>query len=94
MDKQEVRQALAQTFAATQSDIIGFGELDQTNLPGGANDLAELCSSINDYTWSLDWPNDISESGWFDPSYSASYKYSTGFAYNNAKLNLLEAGYV
>ena len=94
MDKQEVRQALAQTIAATQSDIIGFGELDQTNLPGGANDLAELCASINDYTWSLDWPNDISKSGWLNPSYSASHKYSTGFAYNNAKLNLLEAGYV
>ena len=94
MDKQEVRQALAQTIAATQSDIIGFGELDQTNLPGGANDLAELCASINDYTWSLDWPNDISKSGWLNPSYSASHEYSTGFAYNNAKLNLLEAGYV
>ena len=94
MDKQEVRQALAQTIADTQSDIIGFGELDQTNLPGGANDLAELCSSINDYTWSLDWPNAISKSGWFNPTYSTSYHYSEGFAYNNQKLEVLESGYV
>ena len=94
MDKQEVRQALAQTIADTQSDIIGFGELDQTNLPGGANDLAELCSSINDYTWSLDWPNAISKSGWFNPTYSTSYHYSEGFAYNNKKLEVVESGYV
>jgi endonuclease/exonuclease/phosphatase family metal-dependent hydrolase len=94
MDKQEVRQALAQTIAATQSDIIGFGELDQTNLPRGANDLAELCSSINDYTWSLDWPNAISKSGWLNPTYSTSYHYSEGFAYNNKKLEVVESGYV
>ena len=94
MDNEDVRQALAQTIASTNSDIIGFGELDKTHLSGGANDLAALCS-ISNYTWSLDWPNKISKEGSFIPTYSASsYDYSEGFAYNNAKLDVIESGYV
>ena len=94
MDNPDVRNALAQTIASTQSDIIGFGELDETHLSGGVNDLAELCSSINDYTWYLDWPNKINISDSLSPTYTTSYSYSEGFAYNSAKLDLLESGYV
>ena len=50
MDKAEVRQTLAETIAATQSDIIGFNELDGTLVPNGKYDLEALCSSIQDYT--------------------------------------------
>ena len=88
MDDQKVRQALASTIATTQSDIIGFGELDATHLSNGKYSLQKICSAIRDYTWSLEWPNSISSNG------SLSYSYSEGFAYNNKKLELLDKGYV
>ena len=88
MDDQKVRQALVSTIATTQSDIIGFGELDATHLANGKYSLAKMCSMIKDYTWSLDWPNSISSSG------SLSYSYSEGFAFNHKKLELLDKGYV
>ena len=88
MDKSEVRQALASTIATTQSDIIGFGELDATHLSNGKYSLQKICSAIRDYTWSLEWPNSISSNG------SLSYSYSEGFAYNHKKLELLDKGYV
>ena len=94
MDKAEVRQTLAETIALTQSDIIGFGELDETLIPNGKYDLEALCSSIPNYTWSLDWPNKISRSGFVTYTYSTSCDYSEGFAYNNQKLELIESGYV
>ena len=89
MDDQKVRQALASTIATTQSDIIGFGELDATHLSNGKNSLQKICSAIRDYTWSLEWPNSIISSNG-----SLSYSYSEGFAYNNKKLELLDKGYV
>ena len=88
MDKAEVRQALASTIATTQSDIIGFGELDEKHLANGKYSLAKMCSMIKDYTWSLEWPNHISSNG------SLSYSYSEGFAFNHRKLELLDKGYV
>ena len=88
MDKPEVRQALASTIATTQSDIIGFGELDATHLSNGKYSLAKICSMIRDYTWSLEWPNHISSNG------SLSYSYSEGFAYNHRNLELVDKGYV
>ena len=88
MDMPEVRRALGATIAGTQSDIIGFGELDETHLAKGKYSLQKICSSIKDYTWSLEWPNHISSNG------SLSYSYSEGFAYNNKKLELLDKGYV
>lgn len=88
MDKPEVRQALASTIATTQSDIIGFGELDVTHLSNGKYSLAKICSMIRDYTWSLEWPNHISSNG------SLSYSYAEGFAFNHKKLELVEKGYV
>ena len=94
MEKEEVRQTLAETIAATQSDIIGFGELDESLIPGGDYDLEALCSSMKDYTWSLNWPNEISKSGWLSPTYSTSCNYSEGYAYNKQKLELVESGYV
>ena len=89
MDDQKVRQALASTIATTQSDIIGFGELDATHLSNGKYSLQKICSAIRDYTWSLEWPNSIISSNG-----SLSYSYSEGFAYNNKKLELLDKGYV
>lgn len=94
MDNPDVRQALAESIADTNSDIIGFGELDETHLSNGKYSLASICSSIPDYTWSLEWPNAISKSGWLNPTYSTSCDYSEGFAYNNKKLEVLEDGYV
>ena len=88
MNDQKVRQALASTIATTQSDIIGFGELDATHLSNGKNSLQKICSAIRDYTWSLDWPNSISSNG------GLSHSYAEGFAYNNKKLELLDKGYV
>ena len=88
MNDQKVRQALASTIATTQSDIIGFGELDATHLRNGKNSLQTICSAIRDYTWSLDWPNSISSNG------GLSHSYAEGFAYNNKKLELLDKGYV
>lgn len=88
MDKPEVRQALASTIATTQSDIIGFGELDAAHLGNGKYSLAKICSMIRDYTWSLEWPNHISSNG------SLSYSYAEGFAFNHKKLELVEKGYV
>ena len=88
MNDQKVRQALASTRATTQSDIIGFGELDATHLRNGKNSLQTICSAIRDYTWSLDWPNSISSNG------GLSHSYAEGFAYNNKKLELLDKGYV
>ena len=88
MDKPEVRQALASTIATTQSDIIGFGELDAAHLGNGKYSLAKICSMIRDYTWSLEWPNHISSNG------SLSYSYAEGFAFNHKKLELVDKGYV
>ena len=88
MDNQEVRQALASTIATTQSDIIGFGELDASHLSNGKYSLAKICSMIKDYTWSLEWPNHISSNG------SLSYSYAEGFAFNHKKLELVDKGYV
>lgn len=94
MDNPDVRQALAESIADTNSDIIGFGELDETHLSNGKYSLASICSSIPNYTWSLEWPNAISKSGRLNPTYSTSCDYSEGFAYNNEKLEVLEYGYV
>lgn len=91
---ESVREALAQSIITTKSDIIAFNELDKTNLSGGANDLAQLCSSMTNYTWSLEYPNKVKRSGNYNYTYSTSYDYSEGFAYNNTKLELLESGYV
>lgn len=88
MEKPEVSQTLASTIAATQSDIIGFNELDATHLSDGKYSLASICSMIRDYTWSLEWPNRISSNG------NLSYSYSGGFAYNHKKLELVDNGYV
>lgn len=88
MDNQKVRGALAGVIASAKADIIGFNELEETNLKGGKNSLQALCASIKDYKWELQWPNRMNSSG------ALSYYFAEGFAYNSAKLRLEESGYV
>lgn len=84
----EVGQALARSVADTKADIIGFNELDETFIGSGRYSLSASCKSIINFSWSLEWPNDVHSSS--PPSYS----YSNGFAFNNKKLKLEESGYV
>ncbi|MBR3074443.1 MAG: endonuclease/exonuclease/phosphatase family protein [Bacteroidales bacterium] len=84
----DVSQALARSVAETKADIIGFNELDETLTGSGRYSLSASCKSIVNYTWSLEWPNDVHE---FTPP---GYSYANGFAFNNKKLKLEESGYV
>lgn len=88
LDSPTALKALAQSIIGTGADIIGFNELDENYIPGGKYSLKSACSSLKDFVWSLEWPNDIHE---YTP---VSYSYANGFAYNGAKLKLEESGYV
>jgi len=88
MDNQKVRNALAGTIAATNADIIGFNEVDETHISGGKYSLQAMCASIKNWQWKLQWPNRMNAAG------SLSYYFADGFAYNSAKLKLEECGYV
>ncbi len=83
-----VLKALAKSIVDTGADIIGFNELDENFIAGGAYSLPSACSALKGYKWSIEWPNDIHESG------PVTYSYANGFAYNAAKLTLEESGYV
>ena len=85
--------ALGRSILATGADLIGFGELDSSTLPGGDADLSAVASQSG-YTWMLDWPNDISRSYHWGWNYSATCAYSNGFAYNPSVLRLDDSGYV
>ena len=87
MDLSVVRQALASSIKATKADIIGFNELDETLIPFGKYSLKTSCT-MADMTWELEWPNAPHQSS------SPTYSYANGFAYNSAKLLLVESGYV
>lgn len=87
LDNLTVRQTLAKAIAETGADIIGFNELDDNYISGGQYSLASSCSTLN-YSWRLEWPNDIHETPPVD------YSYANGFAYNKAKLILKECTYV
>lgn len=89
MDELVVRKALANSIIETKADIIGFNELDETLISGGRYSIPAMCSTIKDFKWKLEWPNDV-HGGSTPPSYS----YANGFAYNSAKLSLEECGYV
>ena len=89
MDNQEVRRTMAKTIAQTQSDIIAFNELDETLVSGGKYSIKSACASlVKNFTWKMEWPNDIHEAE------SPTYSYANGFAYNSAKLKVEECGYV
>lgn len=88
MENVEVRKALGKSIVDTKADIIGFNELDETHINGARNSLQSLCSSLKDFKWKLEWPNDIHENS------TVSYSYANGFAYNGAKLKLEDSGYV
>ena len=93
MDNSSTRTALGNAIRKTGADIIGFGELDKSTRPGASNDLSEIAAPT-DYTWSLNWPNDISRYYWRGWNYSATCDYSNGFAYKSSILRLDESGYV
>lgn len=87
MELSIVRQALANSIKATEADIIGFNELDETLITNARYSLKSSCT-MADMTWKLEWPNAPHELT--PPTYS----YANGFAFNNAKLQLEESGYV
>ena len=87
MGKLVVRQALGRSVKNTKADIIGFNELDETLIPAGRYSLPSSCN-LTDVTWKLEWPNAPHENN------TTTYSYANGFAFNNAKLQLEESGYV
>jgi endonuclease/exonuclease/phosphatase family metal-dependent hydrolase len=88
METQIVRKALYKSITETKADIIGFNELDENFISGARYALPVACVALQNFSWKLEWPNDIHE------NLSVSYSYANGFAYNNAKLTLEESGYV
>lgn len=90
MDNPVVYQTLAKSIIDTNADIIGFNELDETHIPGAKYSLPSACSELNDFSWSLEWPNKLNLYIYI----YATYSYANGFAYNNTILNLEESGYV
>ena len=93
LSNQATFDALGTAIVNTGADLIGFGELDSSTLPGGFADLSVAAARAN-YTWSLDWPNDIDRSYWWGWNYTAECAYSNGFAYNPSVLRLEDSGYV
>ena len=87
MELSIVRQALAGSIKDTKADIIGFNELDETLITNGRYSLKSSCT-MADMTWKLEWPNAPHE---LTPP---TYTYANGFAFNSAKLQLEESGYV
>ena len=90
MDTPVVFHALAKSIIDTKADIIGFNELDETLIPAGKYSLPSACSTLNDFSWSLEWPNKLNLYVYI----YATYSYANGFAYNNTILKLEESGYV
>ena len=88
METQIVRKALYKSITETRADIIGFNELDENFINGARYALSTACIALQNFSWKLEWPNDIHEDA------SVTYSYANGFAYNNAKLTLEESGYV
>ena len=93
MSNQATYNALGDAIVGTDADLIGFGELDSSALPGGFADLSVAAAKAG-YTWELNWPNNISRSYWWGWNYSADCAYSNGCAYDASVLRLEESGYV
>ena len=90
MDNATVRQTLAKSIMDTGADIIGFNELDENYIPSGKYSLPSACSALEDFSWSLEWPN---KPNLYIFTY-CTYSYANGFAYNNTKFKLEDSGYV
>ena len=88
METQIVRKALYKSITETKADIIGFNELDENFISGARYALPVACVALQNFSWQLEWPNDIHENS------TVTYSYANGFAYNSAKLTLEESGYV
>ena len=84
-----VAKAFARSIIDTKADIIGFNELDENYIGSGQHSLKSACATIKDFTWKLEWPNDIHEL-----TTVVTYSYANGFAYNSSKLQLDDSGYV
>ena len=83
LEEERVRRALGASIADTDASLIAFNELDDVFIAGW-----EELGVTGPWEWSLEWPNDIKESG------EVLYSYSNGFAYDSTVLELKESGYV
>lgn len=90
LDESIVLETLAKSIKATKADIIGFNELDENHRYSSKYSLEKACS-LSGTGWSLSWPNKINHYSVF---YYPTYSYANGFAYNSAKLQLEEDGYI
>ena len=92
LEKEIVRGALGASIAETGASLIAFNELDDVFIAGWDELFSVIPSeakeSFSSWEWSLEWPNDIKESG------EVLYSYSNGFAYDSSVLELKECGYV
>lgn len=84
-----VAKSLARSIIDTKADIIGFNELDENYIGSGQYSLKSACATIKDFSWKLEWPNDIHEL-----TTVVTYSYANGFAFNSSKLQLDDSGYV
>lgn len=93
---QAVRNALGKAINDTGADIIGFNELDSNFQNGGTYSLKTLAEAqgFTGYTWELNHPDDIEQSGWIIYSYSTSNKFADGFAYKTSEFTIAEHNYV
>lgn len=86
LEKESVRRALGASIVETGASLIAFNELDDVFIAGW--DEIVSAYDLGSWEWSLEWPNDIKESG------EVLYSYSNGFAYDSSVLELKESGYV
>ena len=93
---QAVRNALGKAINDTGADIIGFNELDSNFQNGGTYSLKTLAEAqgFTGYTWELDHPDDIEQSGWIIYSYSTSNKFADGFAYKTSEFTIADHNHV
>ncbi len=99
LDIPAVRSALGEAIVETRADIIGFNEIDEdfsSNGTYGLRTMAQSAGLSNSYSWELDNPEKIKRSWslWDGYSYSLSFVYANGFAYNSSTLTLLNYDYV
>ncbi len=100
MDRADVQAALGASIAGMGADIFGINEIGADNMPGKTNDIKAMAIaqglSSSDYTWKMDYPNKVSESGNFFSGYTypATMYYANVFAYNKNTIEVESDGYV
>ena len=95
LEKKVVKDALGASIAETGASLIAFNEVDENYIPGGMYSLEDMLSAVSpgmageDWEWSLEWPNSISNAAG-----KVGYSYANGFAFDGSVLELKESGYV